>query len=146
MLSVAGLFLFDETKLETAISVTKFNDRIKVLHPNCVNTGNELTLKGIIFKNDIKYWGDRLEWDRKSLRDTENLLNEVQQAKGKIKTLLNPEKHTIEGIKQLKEEISGKMSWQEVYMWWWWWLTYLKNDTPSPTFKNPFIIIDEALN
>jgi hypothetical protein len=90
---------------------------MKVLHPNCANTGNELTLKGIIFKEDRISWGDTLEenWNSEPLQNTEKVLQEVKQAKGKIQTALNPEKHTMEGIKQLKEEISGKKSQQDIW-------------------------------
>jgi len=106
-LQTGGFLIFEDKDIENAlkISETDFNHEMKSLHKNFVRTGNVLTFKGLTIKEEKEFWGDRLEPIRKSdiAKNSESILRELNNAKGKVRTFGEPIKQT----QKLAEEIKN---------------------------------------
>jgi phage/plasmid-associated DNA primase len=107
-LAIDGVFLFDEEVLKEAPSQTEFNTKIKVLHPKFTNTNNELTLQGIIFREDKQVWGEKqnLMWGSPVIQSADGMLGEVKQSKAKIRTVCAPEQHFKNVVDNIQEELN----------------------------------------
>jgi len=77
---------------------------MQYIHKNFVRTNNRVIFKNLDIKLEKKYWGDNLEILRNNevVTSYENVMKELNLAKGKIDTFTHP----IEHLKQLSNEVT----------------------------------------